>query len=680
MSSVKLYAAIVIGVLASGCAGGDDNPGAADTGPDTGPGVETSVPDPDLGLDPDIGLPPLPDIGPAPDATRDGPVVIKPSDARPDSTVDATPPDSTVDSAPLDSTVDSAPVDTAPVPDGGCTGNAECDDGLTCTTDICGVNGCANVITGNFCVIDSLCIAGGALNPANACEICQPAVAPEAWTNADETGCDDGNPCTHSDLCVVRQCVGTSYSCDDGLGCTADECTGTGPAPDGCTYTLQPGFCAIDGVCVVGADADPSATCHICAPTAATDDWTLQPGFCLIDETCYLESESNPLNGCEVCKTGTAIDSWTVLPGTDPSPHKIVVTEIMANPSAVSDTAGEWLELYNADSVDVDLAGWTLRDDDYNSHRIQGPLVIAPGAYAVLGRNSDDTVNGGVTIDYQYASFLLANSIDEIVLIDDACREVDRVNYTADWPINAGMSLQLDGTSADNANPANWCNAGAAWSGSAGDSGTPGEATVCPPPPDGGVVDASVDSVAPDASVDSGPDSGFVVTCATSGVVVEEVAVGGPDYVALKNYSTGPVDIVGYRLEMYGISSTPTVYTIQASDVSGWLAAGATVYIFEYSAGNLSGDINTGANIPFYDGPPSAANPNAGLLFDATGNLLDYASVGENVGKPDNVTFTALPWPVGFDSDVSSFQRVANNGSCPTFSYLDWYYANLTRP
>ena len=109
----------------------------------------------------------------------------------------------------------------------------------------------------------------------------------------------------------------------------------------------------------------------------------------------------------------------------------VVITEFMPNPAAVTDANGEWLELFNAGDVAVDLAGWQLEDDGTNSHTIQGPLVIEPGQYLVLGNNDESATNGGVTVAYKYSAYVLANSEDEIVLLDGAGHEVDRVAYTA---------------------------------------------------------------------------------------------------------------------------------------------------------------------------------------------------------------------------------------------------------
>lgn len=162
-----------------------------------------------------------------------------------------------------------------------------------------------------------------------------------------------------------------------------------------------------------------------------------------------------------------------------PSPFKVVVTELLMNPKAVSDTAGEWLEIYNAGTAPVDLSGWTLADDGSDSHKITTSVTVAPGAYAVLARDKSTTSNGGVTAVYQYAKYYLGNSGDEVVLKDKNGLLVDRVAYTSSWAITNGASLQLKATGLDNNVAANWCVAKNAWSGSAGDKGTPGAPNDC---------------------------------------------------------------------------------------------------------------------------------------------------------------------------------------------------------
>ena len=108
----------------------------------------------------------------------------------------------------------------------------------------------------------------------------------------------------------------------------------------------------------------------------------------------------------------------------------IVINEIMQNPSAVSDSNGEWFELTNITANDIDINGWTIQDNDSDFHIIDngGSLIVPAGGFLVLGNNSDSATNGGVTVDYQYSSnFFLANGADELVLIDNQGNEIDRV-------------------------------------------------------------------------------------------------------------------------------------------------------------------------------------------------------------------------------------------------------------
>ena len=58
----------------------------------------------------------------------------------------------------------------------------------------------------------------------------------------------------------------------------------------------------------------------------------------------------------------------------------IIVTEIMQNPAGVSDNYGEWFEVYNTTSSDIDLNGWTITDQAGSSQNIANieSSVIVP--------------------------------------------------------------------------------------------------------------------------------------------------------------------------------------------------------------------------------------------------------------------------------------------------------------
>lgn len=165
----------------------------------------------------------------------------------------------------------------------------------------------------------------------------------------------------------------------------------------------------------------------------------------------------------------------------------IVITEIMNNPSAVGDDVGEWFELYNATSVDIDLNGWSISDNGTNAHTIDngGSLVIASKSYLVLGVNADVSTNGGVTVAYEYASgFALGNSDDELILKASDGNTIDSVAWDngSTFPDPNGASMSLQNPNFDNNLGANWCEAATTTYGD-GDFGTPGLANDCPVAP-----------------------------------------------------------------------------------------------------------------------------------------------------------------------------------------------------
>lgn len=163
---------------------------------------------------------------------------------------------------------------------------------------------------------------------------------------------------------------------------------------------------------------------------------------------------------------------------------QLMITEIMTNPAAVPDGDGEWFEIYNHGSTTVDIDGFVLKDNGADSHTINngGPLNIEAGSFLVLGNNVDNVTNGGLTVHYQYTSFTLANTADEIVLYaTDGSTEVDRVEWydgSGGWPLGAGESMIYTASvGGDNNNPSNWAEAALrepSFTGVDGDYGSPG--------------------------------------------------------------------------------------------------------------------------------------------------------------------------------------------------------------
>ncbi len=115
-----------------------------------------------------------------------------------------------------------------------------------------------------------------------------------------------------------------------------------------------------------------------------------------------------------------------------PTVNHVVINELMIDPVAVGDANGEWIELYNPTAAAVDLAGWYIAEDGPGIHQIVGSLVIPSGGYLVLCRNSNASLNGGVTCAYQLTNFALVNGGDSVLLLDPQAAEIDRVVYGPD--------------------------------------------------------------------------------------------------------------------------------------------------------------------------------------------------------------------------------------------------------
>jgi hypothetical protein len=193
-----------------------------------------------------------------------------------------------------------------PSPDGGvrtCTLDLDCDDGIPCTLEACGVGGVCeytpldtrcgageSCIVGRGCVSGMTCASAAECDDAIACTIdtcgvggiCRHMALDELCTDPALPSCDATMGCVRGSGCMG------AADCDDGVACTIDSCS----ASRMCTHT------AMDALC------DPGETCNPATGCFASMDCTT-PADC---------DDGNFCNGTERCDT-----KFGCMPGTPPA-------------------------------------------------------------------------------------------------------------------------------------------------------------------------------------------------------------------------------------------------------------------------------------------------------------------------------------------------------------------------
>ncbi len=359
-----------------------------------------------------------------------------------------------------------------------CATATECDDGNPCTTDTCATF-CQHTL-----VPDDTPTPGVTPDPKDCKKIvCVGGVSKPLPDDTESP--DDGNVCTtdtcaagtakHANVTDGTKCDGVDVSkhcvkgaclsnaCGDGVRAGAEECDGKDLGGKTCAdygYSTPAGLACSSACALFTAGCKP-----VCGNGA------LEPG-----EEC---DDSNLVAGDGCSKACTK----------EPAVGALVITEIMFNPTNPKEPEGEWMEVYNASSMPIDMRGLRLVSNTAGtkSHVIDGasPVVIQPGQYFVFGHPSQAQALPAGYYAYPATSIGFANSADNVRIEIPAATPIviDTVAYPGSSGTYSGKSrsftkaLVPDATANDVAS--NWCPATTQWAGGP-DYGTPGAANDCP--------------------------------------------------------------------------------------------------------------------------------------------------------------------------------------------------------
>ncbi len=155
----------------------------------------------------------------------------------------------------------------------------------------------------------------------------------------------------------------------------------------------------------------------------------------------------------------------------------LVITEVMADPTSVSDESGEWFEVRATHAVDLNGVGLGT---DVATVRLASAQCwpVDPGALLLFARSGDPALNGALPPVDAVFSFSLANSGERVIrLIDARNVELGRWAYRA---TTAGVSTQLDATTGQTCKTPSEPS-GVTHYNPSGDVGTPGRPNLpCP--------------------------------------------------------------------------------------------------------------------------------------------------------------------------------------------------------
>jgi methionine-rich copper-binding protein CopC len=140
-----------------------------------------------------------------------------------------------------------------------------------------------------------------------------------------------------------------------------------------------------------------------------------------------------------------------------PTP-KIVINEFNYN-SSKKLKMGDWIELYNNDSKDIDLSGWELKDaKQFGSFVVPSNTILKSGEYIVLTNRLVDFKTSYPDVNAIGDFSFGLGSEDSIRLFDKDSTLIDIVTYDETW-VQAnknGNVLSLNSPDSDNSQSSNW--------------------------------------------------------------------------------------------------------------------------------------------------------------------------------------------------------------------------------
>ena len=418
--------------------------------------------------------------------------------------------------------------------------------------------------------------------------------------------------------------------------------------------------------------------------SAQPPDYTLNDDQINWCEAADTEFETNNFgtpgqdNDCRPAIAGQCSDGSGMRDTVPPMPGDLVITEVMPNPAAVSDTTGEWFEIVAKKDVDLNGLALDRAGDTTNPRPVESPdcLRLATGAHAIFAKSTDATMNGMLpaaairgTFTFSLVDGTMAAPADVRILYNDVV--IDSITWTS---ARSGRSISLDPDRYDatiNDEASNFCDGNATYG--AGDRGTPGAMNEqCPlVAPAGMCVDGGTLR-----AIRKPPAGSLVITEVMINPKIESTA--GQEWIEISNVGNASFDLNDLGIDQ---ASTARVPDLIISSNCKTVMPGAFALFARSADPALNGGImtvdatygfalsNTGGDLQILDGttPLDAVTwaSVSATANDGKSNQLDPDSF--TTAANDGV-IPAAPWCLGatpYGDNTNSGTPRAANAQCP---------------
>ncbi|MEK6552751.1 MAG: lamin tail domain-containing protein, partial [Bacteroidota bacterium] len=132
----------------------------------------------------------------------------------------------------------------------------------------------------------------------------------------------------------------------------------------------------------------------------------------------------------------------------------LVINEIMYAPNSPEP---ERIEIYNRSSRIINMLGYKIADDATTTRVINSSLVINPGNYLVIAKDSSIvTLHNNIPLLRISTFASLNNSGDRVMLLDSLNRVIDSLDYKSSWGGSSGKSLERIDANRSSIDSTNW--------------------------------------------------------------------------------------------------------------------------------------------------------------------------------------------------------------------------------